>query len=62
MVAKYGDKSDYFDLEDLGNTTKKWDLYGSDAMMIQMLVNILVIFLVVSEENEKEVKSVRPSR
>ena len=31
MVAKYGDKSVYFDLEDLGNTTGKWDLYGSDA-------------------------------
>ncbi|XP_050382880.1 photosystem I reaction center subunit VI, chloroplastic-like [Argentina anserina] len=31
VVAKYGDKSVYFDLEDLGNTTGKWDLYGSDA-------------------------------
>lgn len=31
MVAKYGDKSVYFDLEDLGNTTGQWDLYGSDA-------------------------------
>ncbi|CAN6545662.1 unnamed protein product [Malus baccata var. baccata] len=38
VVAKYGDKSVYFDLEDLGNTTGKWDLYGSDAMMIQMLL------------------------
>ncbi|RXI07115.1 hypothetical protein DVH24_026251 [Malus domestica] len=47
VVAKYGDKSVYFDLEDLGNTTRKWDLYGSDVMMIQMLMNILVIFLVV---------------
>ncbi|KAL0857460.1 hypothetical protein Bca101_062614 [Brassica carinata] len=24
-------KSVYFDLEDLGNTTGQWDLYGSDA-------------------------------
>ncbi|KAM1765045.1 hypothetical protein ACFX11_004222 [Malus domestica] len=47
VVAKYGDNSVCFDLEDLGNTTRKWDLYGSDAMMIQMLVDILVIFLVV---------------
>ena len=31
MVAKYGDKSMYFDLKDLGNTTSQWDLYGSDA-------------------------------
>lgn len=31
MVAKYGEKSIYFDLEDLGNTTGQWDLYGSDA-------------------------------
>ncbi|KAH0904463.1 hypothetical protein HID58_043973 [Brassica napus] len=27
----YGDKSVEFDLEDLGNTTGQWDLYGSDA-------------------------------
>ncbi|KAM2911309.1 hypothetical protein FF1_004078 [Malus domestica] len=47
VVAKYGDNSVCFDLDDLGNTTRKWDLYGSDVMMIQMLVNILVIFLVV---------------
>ncbi|KAB2604270.1 photosystem I reaction center subunit VI-2 [Pyrus ussuriensis x Pyrus communis] len=26
VVAKYGDKNVYFDLEDLGNTTGKWDL------------------------------------
>ncbi|CAM8986300.1 unnamed protein product [Rhodiola kirilowii] len=31
VVAKYGDKSIYFDLEDIGNTTGQWDLYGSDA-------------------------------
>jgi photosystem I subunit 6 len=31
VVAKYGDKSVYFDLEDIGNTTGQWDLYGSDA-------------------------------
>ncbi|CAN6925815.1 unnamed protein product [Brassica oleracea] len=31
VVAKYGDKSVEFDLEDLGNTTGQWDLYGSDA-------------------------------
>ncbi|KAH0463671.1 hypothetical protein IEQ34_008253 [Dendrobium chrysotoxum] len=31
VVAKYGDKSVYFDLEDLPNTTGQWDLYGSDA-------------------------------
>ncbi|KAL0354667.1 UNVERIFIED_CONTAM: Photosystem I reaction center subunit VI, chloroplastic [Sesamum radiatum] len=29
--CKYGDKSVYFDLEDIGNTTGQWDLYGSDA-------------------------------
>ncbi|KAJ8637562.1 hypothetical protein MRB53_011829 [Persea americana] len=31
IVAKHGDKSVYFDLEDIGNTTGQWDLYGSDA-------------------------------
>ncbi|KAK4422294.1 60S ribosomal protein L11 [Sesamum alatum] len=31
VVAKYGDKSVYFDLEDIGNTTGQWDLYRSDA-------------------------------
>ncbi|GLJ40271.1 hypothetical protein SUGI_0827320 [Cryptomeria japonica] len=31
VVAKYGDKSVYFDLEDISNTTGAWDLYGSDA-------------------------------
>ncbi|TYH70793.1 hypothetical protein ES332_D05G141300v1 [Gossypium tomentosum] len=31
VVAKYGDKSIYFDLEDIGNTTGQWDLYGSDS-------------------------------
>ncbi|KAI4331442.1 hypothetical protein MLD38_029629 [Melastoma candidum] len=31
VVAKYGDKSVYFDLEDIGNTTGQWDVYGSDA-------------------------------
>lgn len=31
MVAKYGEKSVYFDLEDIGNTTGQWDHYGSDA-------------------------------
>ena len=31
VIAKYGEKSVYFDLEDLGNTTGQWDLYGSDA-------------------------------
>ncbi|XP_020592266.1 photosystem I reaction center subunit VI, chloroplastic-like [Phalaenopsis equestris] len=31
VVAKYGEKSVYFDLEDLPNTTGQWDLYGSDA-------------------------------
>eukprot|EP01018_Ginkgo_biloba_P029880 Gb_06981 [translate_table: standard] len=30
-VAKYGDKSVYFNLEDIGNTTGAWDLYGSDG-------------------------------
>ncbi|KAK1560593.1 hypothetical protein Q3G72_028528 [Acer saccharum] len=30
VVAKYGDKSVYFDLEDICNTTGQWDLYGSD--------------------------------
>ncbi|XP_021731997.1 photosystem I reaction center subunit VI, chloroplastic-like [Chenopodium quinoa] len=31
VVAKYGDKSVYFDLEDIANTTGQWDVYGSDA-------------------------------
>ncbi|XP_068653561.1 photosystem I reaction center subunit VI, chloroplastic-like [Aristolochia californica] len=31
VVAKYGEKSVYFDLEDIANTTGQWDLYGSDA-------------------------------
>ncbi|RRT73745.1 hypothetical protein B296_00025555 [Ensete ventricosum] len=31
VVAKYGEKSVYFDLEDLGNTTGQWDVYGSDG-------------------------------
>ncbi|KAM3032185.1 hypothetical protein ACUV84_026187 [Puccinellia chinampoensis] len=31
VVAKYGEKSVYFDLDDIGNTTGQWDLYGSDA-------------------------------
>eukprot|EP00250_Pteridium_aquilinum_P007364 c1709_g1_i1 orf=147-569(+) len=31
VSAKYGEKSVYFDLEDIGNTTGAWDLYGSDA-------------------------------
>ncbi|CAA7397368.1 unnamed protein product [Spirodela intermedia] len=31
VVAKYGEKSVYFDLEDIPNTTGQWDLYGSDA-------------------------------
>ena len=31
VSAKYGERSVYFDLEDMGNTTGDWDLYGSDA-------------------------------
>ncbi|KAG4974550.1 hypothetical protein AAZX31_11G182200 [Glycine max] len=31
VVANYGDKSVYFDLEDLGNTIGQWDLYVFDA-------------------------------
>ncbi|XP_042426577.1 photosystem I reaction center subunit VI, chloroplastic-like [Zingiber officinale] len=31
VVAKYGEKSVYFDLDDLGNTTGQWDFYGTDA-------------------------------
>ncbi|RAK51228.1 hypothetical protein DJ021_18490, partial [Phenylobacterium hankyongense] len=31
VVAKYGDKSVYFDLDDIPNTTGQWDLYGSDG-------------------------------
>ncbi|KQK04921.1 photosystem I reaction center subunit VI, chloroplastic [Brachypodium distachyon] len=31
VQAKYGEKSVYFDLDDIGNTTGQWDLYGSDA-------------------------------
>ncbi|KZV43805.1 photosystem I reaction center subunit VI-1, chloroplastic-like [Dorcoceras hygrometricum] len=30
VVAKYGEKGVYFDLDDIANTTGKWDLYGSD--------------------------------
>ena len=28
--AKYGEKSVYFDLGDINNTTGNWDLYGND--------------------------------
>ncbi|GFZ11788.1 rop guanine nucleotide exchange factor-like protein [Actinidia rufa] len=31
VTGKYGDKSVYLDLGDLGNITGQWDLYGSDA-------------------------------
>ncbi|XP_073128937.1 photosystem I reaction center subunit VI, chloroplastic-like [Henckelia pumila] len=31
VIAKYGEKSVYFDLDDIGNTTGQWDVYGSDA-------------------------------
>ncbi|XP_073146493.1 photosystem I reaction center subunit VI, chloroplastic-like [Henckelia pumila] len=31
VVAKYGEKSVYFDLDDIANTTGQWDVYGSDA-------------------------------
>lgn len=55
VVAKYGDKSVYFDLEDLGNTTGQWDLYGSDApspynplqvlpAALNLFININIIF------------------
>lgn len=30
-TAKYGEKSVYFDLGDIANTTGQWDLYGSDG-------------------------------
>jgi photosystem I subunit 6 len=30
VTAKYGEKSVYFDLGDISNTTGKWDLYGND--------------------------------
>ena len=44
VVAKYGDKSVYFDLEDLGNTTGQWDLYGSDAPSPYPPIQVLYIF------------------
>ncbi|XP_075503688.1 photosystem I reaction center subunit VI, chloroplastic-like [Primulina tabacum] len=31
VVAKYGEKSVYFDLDDIANTTGQWDVYGSDG-------------------------------
>ncbi|MCO5589478.1 hypothetical protein L7F22_043445 [Adiantum nelumboides] len=31
ISAKHGEKNVYFDLEDIGNTTGDWDLYGSDG-------------------------------
>ncbi|KAG6537830.1 hypothetical protein ZIOFF_002929 [Zingiber officinale] len=31
VVAKYGENSVYFDLDDIGNTTGQWDVYGTDA-------------------------------
>ncbi|EFJ35825.1 hypothetical protein SELMODRAFT_227307 [Selaginella moellendorffii] len=31
VSAKYGEKSVYFDLGDINNTTGAWDLYGSDT-------------------------------
>ena len=30
MSAKYGEKSVYFDLGEVDNTTGNWDLYGND--------------------------------
>ncbi|WZZ47534.1 hypothetical protein YC2023_043793 [Brassica napus] len=49
VVAKYGDKSVYFDLEDLGNTTGQWDLYGSDTPSpynpLQTMIVIVRLFL-----------------
>jgi len=63
VVAKYGDKSVYFDLEDIGNTTGQWDLYGSDApspynplqvclLDFRPLYFVLCIHLVVSSEHK----------
>ncbi|OAY71376.1 Photosystem I reaction center subunit VI, chloroplastic [Ananas comosus] len=34
VVAKYGEKSVYFDLEDLGNTTGQWDLDGGTELIL----------------------------
>lgn len=31
MLAKYGDESQYFDLQDLENTVGSWDMYGQDT-------------------------------
>lgn len=45
VVAKYGDKSVYFDLEDLGNTTGKWDLYGSDGPSPYNSLQVLYLFI-----------------
>lgn len=45
VVAKYGDKSVYFDLEDLGNTTGQWDLYGSDAPSPYNSLQVSFVFL-----------------
>ncbi|GJY91563.1 photosystem I reaction center subunit VI, chloroplastic [Tanacetum coccineum] len=49
VVAKYGDKSLYFDWEDLGNTTSEWDVYGSDppspynSLKVQMILRVFSI-------------------
>lgn len=45
IVAKYGDKSVYFDLEDIGNTTGQWDLYGSDAPSPYNSLQVETLFL-----------------
>lgn len=45
MVAKYGDKSVYFDLEDIGNTTGQWDLYGSDAPSPYNSLQVYISFI-----------------
>jgi hypothetical protein len=44
VVAKYGDKSVYFDLDDIGDTTGQWDLYGSDAPSPYNPLHVLRIY------------------
>lgn len=54
VVAKYGDKSIYFDLEDLGNTTGQWDLYGSDAPSPYNSLQVGASLILVFSEKKKD--------
>ncbi|KAL5975934.1 hypothetical protein ACLOJK_020263 [Asimina triloba] len=55
IVAKYGDKSVYFDLEDIGNTTGQWDLHSlswnSKELCILLHMLALLLMLVEAEKH-----------